>query len=57
MRSLLITAAAALTLLAGCGGDDLGTESSGSSSGTGTARHRYGHRERHGHRHPHLFDG
>jgi hypothetical protein len=35
MRSLFITAAAALTLLAGCGGADLGTESGGSSS-TGT---------------------
>jgi hypothetical protein len=34
MRRLLITAAAALTLLAGCGGADLGTESGGSSTGT-----------------------
>jgi hypothetical protein len=36
MRSLLITAAAAMTLLAGCGGADLGTESGGSSTSTGT---------------------
>lgn len=34
MRRLLIAAAAALTLLAGCGGADLGTEGGGGSSGT-----------------------
>jgi hypothetical protein len=43
MRRLLITAAAAMTLLAGCGGDQLGAEggSGATSTGTGTTTNTY----------------
>ena len=59
MRRLLITAAAALTLLAGCGGDQLGPAGGSSGSGTGQARApaRAPGRDRDRHRYHDLFDG